>query len=65
MAIGIEQRKLEGYSKLFLLVSDEVTYGIIDGVITTDLPEGCIMITWDKMEHKFIPKTYATMVKLT
>ena len=32
-----------GYSELLLSVSDEVTFGIIDGARTTDLPEGCLM----------------------
>ena len=53
-----------GYSELLLSVSDKVTFGIIDGVRTSDLPEGCIMTTWTKIKHNFVSKTNATMVKL-
>ena len=53
-----------GYSELLLSVSDEVTFGLIDGSRTTDLPEGCLMTAWNKLERKFVPKTNATMVKL-
>ena len=53
-----------GYSELLLSVSDEVTFRIIDGARSTDLPEGCLMTAWNKIERKFVPKTNATMVKL-
>jgi hypothetical protein len=66
---GKEQLRLRnanerGYSELLLSVSDEVTFGIIDGAWSTDLPEGCLVTAWNKIERKFLPKTNATMVKI-
>ena len=66
---GKEQLRLRnaierGYSELLLLVSDEVTLGIINGARSTELPEGCLMTAWNMIERKFVPKTSATMVKL-
>ena len=54
----------KGYSELLLSVSDEVTFGIIDGARTANLPEGCLMTAWSKLERKFLPRTNATMIKL-
>ena len=54
----------KGYSELLLSVSDDVTFGIIDGARTANLPEGCLMTAWSKLERKFLPRTNATMIKL-
>ena len=55
---------MRGHSELLLSVSDEVMFRIIDGTRSTDIPEGCLMTAWNKIECKFVPKTNATMVKL-
>ena len=62
--LELRKQNKRGYSELLLSVSDEVTFGLIDGSRTTDLQEGCLMTTWNKLERKFVPKTNATMVKL-
>ena len=45
-------------------MSDEVTFGIIDGARTMEQLERCLMTAWSKLEWKFLPRTNTTMIKL-
>ena len=52
------------YNDLLLLCSGEVSFGAVDEVLTSKLPNGDTTKTWNNLVAKFEPKTSALLVQL-
>ena len=52
------------YNDLLLLCSDEVSFGAVDGALTSKLPDGDAAKPWNNLVAKFEPKTSALLVQL-
>eukprot|EP00977_Amphora_coffeiformis_P025774 scaffold22134_cov95-Amphora_coffeaeformis.AAC.1 len=54
----------DGYNELLLSIEDEVCFGLVDGAVTPDLPDGDLAKAWTALKNKFEPKTKTAMTDL-
>ena len=46
-----------GMTELILSISDEISFGIVDGAVTEDLPDGDLRLAWERLCNEFEPRT--------
>jgi len=54
----------KAFADLILSCEDDISYSIVAGSVTKDLPSGDAGLAWSRLENKYKPKTNASKVQL-
>ena len=60
----IRMANKKAFADLILPCEDDISYSIVAGSMTKDLPSGDAGLTWSRLENKYKPKTNASKVQL-